>query len=107
MGAVQAVETGQWEGEVVQAKGLIMVDFWATWCGPCQIIAPMIEELANEYAGRMKVLKLNTDENQEIASRHQIMGIPTLLFFKDGTPVDKIVGAAAKKQIKDRIDSLL
>jgi thioredoxin 1 len=107
MGSVQAVETAQWDDEVIKAPGLVMVDFWAVWCGPCQMIAPTIEELSGEYAGRLKVLKLNTDENQEIAGRYQIMGIPTLLFVKDGQVVDKIVGAAAKKQIKDRIDALL
>ncbi len=107
MGTAQAVDVARWEQEVLKTPGLVMVDFWAVWCGPCQMIAPTIQELANEYAGRLKVLKLNTDENQEIASRYQIMGIPTLLFFKDGTVVDKIVGAAPKKQIKDRIETLL
>lgn len=107
MGTAQAVDTARWDQEVLKTPGLVMVDFWAVWCGPCQMIAPTIQELANEYAGRLKVLKLNTDENQDVASRYQIMGIPTLLFFKDGAVVDKIVGAAPKKQIKDRIESLL
>ena len=84
-----------------------MVDFWAAWCGPCQMIAPTIEELATEYTGKLKVFKLNTDENPEVAGRYQIMGIPTLLFFKDGKVVDKMVGAASKKQFKDKIDTLL
>lgn len=84
-----------------------MVDFWAAWCGPCQMIAPTIDELAVEYAGKLKVGKLNTDENPDIAGKYQIMGIPTLLFFKDGKLVDKIVGAASKKQFKQKIDSIL
>lgn len=84
-----------------------MVDFWAAWCGPCQMIAPTIDELAVEYAGKLKVYKLNTDENPDIAGKYQIMGIPTLLFFKDGKLVDKIVGAASKKQFKQKIDSIL
>ncbi|MBI3803315.1 MAG: thioredoxin [Nitrospirae bacterium] len=105
----QAVKiSGQkWEDEVLKAPGSVMVDFWAAWCGPCQMIAPTIDELAVEYAGKLKVCKLNTDENPEIAGRYQIMGIPTLLFFKDGKLVDKIVGAASKKQFKQKIDSLL
>ena len=101
------VDSQSWDQEVLKGKDLVMVDFWAVWCGPCRIIAPVVEELAQEYEGRLRVLKLNTDENPDVASRYQIMGIPTLLFFKDGKPVDKIVGAAAKKQFKDKIDSLL
>ncbi len=85
----------------------VLVDFWAVWCGPCRMLAPTVEEIAGEYAGRLKVLKLNTDENQEIASRYQIMGIPTLLFFKGGNVVDKVVGVVAKRQIKERVDALL
>ncbi|MEW6325927.1 MAG: thioredoxin [Nitrospirota bacterium] len=107
MGTVQAVDVARWEQEVLKAPELVMVDFWAVWCGPCQMIAPTVQELAGEYTGRLKVLKLNTDENQEIASRYQIMGIPTLMFFKEGKVVDKVVGAVPKKQIKDRIDALL
>ena len=101
------VDSQSWDQDVLKDKGLVMVDFWAVWCGPCRIIAPVVDELAHEYEGRLRVLKLNTDENPDVASRYQIMGIPTLLFFKDGKPVDKIVGAAAKKQFKDKIDSLL
>jgi thioredoxin 1 len=107
MGSVQAVGAAQWDAEVLKSPGVVMIDFWAVWCGPCKMIAPTIEDLSNEYAGRLKVFKLNTDEDQEIASRYQIMGIPTLMFVKDGQVVDKIVGAATKKQIKDRIDALL
>lgn len=100
--------TGQtWEAEVLKSAGSVMVDFWAAWCGPCKMIAPTIEELAVEYIGKLKVCKLNTDENQDVAGRYQIMGIPTLLFFKDGKLVDKIVGAASKKQFKEKIDALL
>ncbi len=107
MGQAVKVDAASWDKEVLQAPGLAMVDFWAVWCGPCQMVAPIVEELAVEYQGRLKVLKLNTDENPEIASRYQIMGIPTLLFFKDGKPVDKVVGAAPKKQFKDKIETLL
>ena len=101
------VDSQSWDQEVLKGKGLTMIDFWAVWCGPCQIIAPVVDDLAQEYEGRLRVFKLNTDENPDVASRYQIMGIPTLLFFKDGKPVDKIVGAAAKKQFKDKIELLL
>lgn len=107
MGQALKVDTATWEGAVLQSKGLVMVDFWAAWCRPCLMIAPTIEELATEYAGRLTVAKLNTDENPDVASRYQIMGIPTLIFFRDGKPVEKIVGAASKQQFKEKIDSLL
>lgn len=100
-------DSQNWDQEVLQGKGLAMVDFWAVWCGPCRMVAPIVEELAQEYEGRLRVFKLNTDENPEVTGRYQIMGIPTLLFFRDGKPVDKVVGAAAKKQFKDKIDTLL
>jgi thioredoxin 1 len=96
-----------WDTEVTKAQGLIMVDFWAPWCAPCRMVSPTVEELAKEYQGRMKFLKLNTDENPDIASKYNIMGIPTLMFFKDGRSVDSIVGAVPKQQLKSKIDSLL
>ena len=101
------VDDANWEQEVLKVPGLVMVDFWAVWCGPCRMVAPIVDELAREYAGKIKVAKLNTDENPDVAGRYQIMGIPTLLFFKDGKPVDKIVGAAAKKHFTEKIDALL
>ncbi len=101
------VTTSTWDQEVLNAKGLVMVDFWAVWCGPCRMIAPTVEEIAKEYAGKLKVCKLNTDENPDIASRYKIMGIPTLMFFKDGEKVDQIVGAVPKPQLKAKIDQLL
>ncbi len=96
-----------WDSEIVQSSGLVMVDFWAVWCGPCRMIAPTIEELAKEYAGKIKVGKLNTDENPEVATKYKIMGIPTVMFFKDGQKVDQVVGAVPKPQLKAKIDSLL
>jgi thioredoxin 1 len=101
------VDEGSWDAEVMKAPGLVMVDFWAVWCGPCQMVAPIVEELANEYAGKLRVMKLNTDENPEIAGRYQVMSIPTILFFKNGLAVEKLVGARPKRQFKEVIDSLL
>jgi thioredoxin 1 len=96
-----------WDQEVTEYRGIVMVDFWAVWCGPCRMVAPTIEELAKDYAGKIKVGKLNTDENADIASKFKIMGIPTIIFFKDGQKVDQIVGAVPKPQLKSKIDTLL
>lgn len=106
-GNVTNVDEKSWDTEVLKAPELVMVDFWAVWCGPCQMVAPIVEELANEYTGKVRVRKLNTDENPEVAGRYQIMSIPTVLFFKNGQPVEKLVGARPKRQFKEVIDSLL
>jgi len=107
MADVMKVDEATWDQEVLKANGLVLVDFWAVWCGPCQMVAPIVEELAAEYAGRLKVVKLNTDENPGIAGRYRIMGIPTLMFFRDGQVVDQLVGAVPKAQLKAKIDALL
>ena len=107
MGGTLKVSSDSWQKEVLEADVYVLVDFWASWCGPCMMIAPIVEEMATEYAGKLKVVKLNTDENPDIASRYKIMGIPTLIFFKDGTIADQIVGAVPKTQLKAKIDSLL
>ena len=85
----------------------VLVDFWAPWCGPCKAVAPVVEDLSKEYEGRLKVVKLNTDENPEIAGRYQVMSIPTILFFKNGQAVERLVGARPKRQFKEIIDTLL
>ena len=107
MGKASAVSSTTWDTEVAKAPGLVLVDFWAVWCGPCQMVAPIVEELAAEYDGKLKVMKLNTDENPDVAGKYGIMSIPTLLFFKGGQPVDKVVGAVPKRVLKDAIDKLL
>lgn len=84
-----------------------VIDFWATWCGPCRRIAPIVEELAGEYAGRVEIGKCDIEECDEIVERFQIMSVPTLLFFKNGQVVDKLVGAGSKEMIKEKIDALL
>jgi thioredoxin 1 len=107
VGHALKVDAASWEAQVAKADGLVLVDFWAVWCGPCQMVAPIIDELAVEYAGKVKVMKLNTDENPEIAGRYQVMSIPTILIFKNGQPVERLVGAMPKRKFKEVLDSLL
>ncbi len=95
------------EQEVLKADIPVLVDFWAEWCGPCKMIAPAINELAGEYAGRAKIAKLDVDSNQMIASQYGIRSIPSLLIFKNGRVVDQIVGALPKQRIKERLDATL
>lgn len=104
---VAEVTSAAWDKEVIGHSGMVMIDFWAVWCGPCRMIAPTVEELAKEYAGKIKVLKLNTDENPDIASKYKIMGIPTIIFVKNGQEAERIVGAVPKPQLKAKIDALL
>lgn len=101
------VTTATWEKEVLNSSDLVMIDFWAVWCGPCRLITPIVEELSKEYSGKVKIMKLNTDENPDIASKYKIMGIPTLMFFKAGQKIDQIVGAVQKSQLAAKLDSLL
>ena len=89
------------------ANGVTLVDFWAPWCGPCRMIAPIIEELAEDFEGKATIAKVNTDEEQDIAIRYGIRSIPTLLFFKDGEIADQMIGAAGKQVIADKLDALL
>lgn len=104
---VQSVNLDTWNSEVLQSPQLVMVDFWATWCAPCKMVAPTVEELSKEYEGKAKFVKVNTDENPDLASRYKIRGIPTLMFFKNGQIVDQVVGAVPKAHLKAKIDSLL
>jgi len=93
--------------ETIQNHPLVVIDCWAPWCGPCQIVAPVIEEMARDYAGRILFGKLNVDENREVATQYQIMGIPTLLVFKNGKLVDRIVGAMPRQILEPKITSYL
>ena len=93
--------------EIEQHEGLAMVDFWATWCGPCQIIAPSVEQLAGEYSGRLKVAKLDVDANPKTTVRFNVRSIPSVLFFRNGTQVDTVVGAYPKAYFTQKIEEHL
>ncbi|HEX9830617.1 MAG TPA: thioredoxin [Thermodesulfobacteriota bacterium] len=88
------------QDEVIKSETPVLVDFWASWCGPCRMLAPVVEDIASSYAGRLKVGKVNVDENQEITMKYGIRSIPTLILFKDGKAVEQIIGAVPKSEIE-------
>jgi thioredoxin 1 len=101
------IKDDNFEAEVLKSDIPVLVDIWAPWCGPCRIVGPIIEELANEYAGKMKVGKLNVDENSETAMKYQIQSIPTILIFKGGNEVQRLIGARPKPAFKKEIDAVI
>ncbi|MDR2426268.1 MAG: thioredoxin [Endomicrobium sp.] len=106
MSEINLTETN-FSKEVLESDELVVVDFWAPWCGPCKMLSPIIEELAKEYEGRAKICKLNTDENMNIASKYQIASIPCIILFKGGSAVQKIIGFRPKNDIKKVIDNAI
>jgi thioredoxin 1 len=104
--AVVEVTDATFAAEVEQSDRLTVVDFWATWCGPCRMISPILEQIAEERAGELKVAKVDVDENQQVTARYNIRSMPTLLFFKGGQPVGQIVGAVPRARIEAAIEQL-
>lgn len=97
----------EFESTVVDSEIPVLVDFWAPWCGPCRMVAPVLDDLAREYAGKIVIAKVNTDQNQLSAVRLGVQGIPTMVLFKDGSEVDRVVGALSKAPLRQWIDSAL
>ena len=107
MGKPVAVTDADFTPEVLQSDVPVLVDFWAEWCGPCKMIAPVVEELANEYDGKMKFAKLDVDANPLVATTYDVRSIPILIFFKDGKRVNQVVGAVPKQALQQEIDRVL
>ena len=106
-GGITHLSDDTFAGEVEQGKGLVVVDFWAEWCGPCRAIAPVLEQLATTYAGKLRVTKLDVDQHPRTPMKFNVRSIPTLLFFRDGKHVDTVVGALPKPALEARIQKLL
>ncbi len=107
MSKAMTVTDDSFEQEVLKSNTPVLVDFWAEWCGPCKMIAPILDEIALEFDGRVKVAKVDVDANNKTAGRYNIMSIPSLLFFKNGQLVDQIVGAMPKSQLASRLEKAL
>lgn len=101
--ALKEVSQADFQSEVLENAEPVLVDFWASWCGPCRMVEPIVEEVARELTGKVKVVKLNVDDNPEIASRYQVMSIPTLAVFKDGKLAEKLIGYRPKAQLNEEL----
>ena len=106
-GSITQLTASTFDEVVGSANEPLVVDFWAEWCGPCKMIAPILDEIANEHAGKLSVAKLNVDENPDVARRFDVMSIPTLIVFKDGTAQKRLVGAKGKGQLLAELDEFL
>jgi thioredoxin 1 len=107
MAKTVAVTDSTFDEVVLKSTDPVLVDFWATWCRPCQMVAPILEELTQEYAGKLTIAKLDVDQNQQTASKFHVMSIPTMIIFKQGKPVTNIVGFKPKEQLKKELDAAL
>lgn len=105
--SASAVTDATFEDEVLNADVPVLVDFWAPWCGPCRMIAPLIDELASEYQGKMKAVKLNTDESPNVAGQYGIRSIPTVMIFKNGEKLDTVIGAVPKQTLQNTLEKFM
>jgi len=103
-GNVKEITESTFKSDVLENSSAVLVDFWAPWCGPCRMIAPVVEEMANEYSGKLAVVKINVDDNPSLATRYGVSSIPTLMVFKNGQPVDRIIGAVMKQTLQETVD---
>jgi thioredoxin 1 len=106
-GTIGTLTDNSFDEEIKGSDVPVLVDFWAEWCGPCKMIAPVLEEIANEHPGKIKIAKLNVDENLEISRRFEVMSIPTLILFKDGEPQVRLIGAKGKSQLVQELEAYL
>jgi thioredoxin 1 len=106
-GTVAEVTDNNFQAEVIESDVPVLVDFWAPWCGPCRMVAPVVEEIAKEREGELKVVKMNTDENQQTALQFNIMSIPTLILFRNGQPAKTVIGAYPKKRLEAELEPAL
>ena len=107
MSSLPEVNAANFEAEVLKSNMPVLVDYWAPWCGPCKMVAPVVEAVANDFKGKLKVVKLNTDDSPNIAAKYSIMGIPTLMFFSGGKDVDRTTGYMTKEALTQKINSVL
>jgi thioredoxin 1 len=107
MGKPVEIQEAKFDETVIKSAMPVLVDFWAPWCGPCRMVAPVVEELSDEYDGKVSFVKLNVDDNPQVASQYGVMSIPTLILFKDGKPASTVVGFRPKAELKKSLDEAL
>jgi thioredoxin 1 len=104
---VADISSANFDSEVVKSNIPVLVDFWAPWCGPCRMVSPVVEAISKDFEGKLKAVKVNTDENTEISAKFGITGIPTLIFFKGGQEVDRVVGFLPKERLAEKVTSVI
>ena len=104
---MKQVKSAEFQQEVLESKVPVLVDFSATWCGPCQMMGPVLDQMAAEYEGKAKIVKVDIDQSMDLAQKYQIMSVPNMIFFKDGAPKDAVVGAVPAAYLKEKLDKLL